>query len=331
MPMMQAIIVTEPGGPEVLQPVTRPIPALRRGEVLINVVSAGVNQADILQRQGKYPPPPGVSVDIPGLEAAGEIMAVDTACTRFRVGDRVMALLPGGGYASHVAAPEGLCLPVPENIALRDAGALPEALFTVWANLFVAACVQPGETVLIHGGASGIGSMAIQMLRVHGAVPIVTAGNAEKCGWCHTIGAALAIDYRAQDFAVAVRDFTQGRGVDVILDMVGGSYLPRNLAVLAEHGRLVMIATQQGVVGELDIRALMRRRAVITGTTIRARPLEEKARLGREIERRIIPWLLRGMVKPLISHYFPINLAAEAHKTLESGTHRGKIILEIAA
>lgn len=331
MAMMQAIIITAPGGPEVLQLVERPQPVLRTGEVLIRVESAGINRADLLQRQGKYPAPAGAPADIPGLEAAGEIIAVDSACSRFRVGDRVMALLPGGGYATHVAVPDSVCLPVPASVAMRDAGTLPEALFTVWANLFVAARVQPGETVLIHGGSSGIGSMAIQMLRAHGAVPIVTAGGAEKCAWCRTAGAEYAIDYQAGDFSAEVRDITQGRGVNVILDMVGGSYLPQNMRILADYGRLVWIAVPQGVTGELDIRTVMRRRAQITGTTLRARSDAEKARLAREIERRVLPWLTRSLVKPLISHYFPINLAAEAHKTMESGQHRGKIALEIAA
>jgi NADPH2:quinone reductase len=331
MPKMQAVIITTPGAAEVLQLAERPMPVLTHGAVLIRVVSAGINRADIMQRQGKYPPPTGTPADIPGLEVAGEIVAVDRACVRFRVGDKVMTLLPGGGYATYVAAPESGCLLMPRNIALRDAGGLPEALFTVWANLFVAAQVQPGETVLIHGGASGIGSMAIQLLRSHGAIPIVTAGDAEKCAWCRDIGAEYAINYRTQDFSAAVLEHTRGRGVDVILDMVGGSYLPRNLEILAEHGRLVWIATQHGVIGEIDIRAVMRRRALITGTTLRARSVTEKARLAREIERRVLPWLAQGLVKPLISHYFPIISAAEAHKMLESGHHRGKIALEIAA
>lgn len=331
MPKMQAVIITTPGAAEVLQLAERPIPALQPGAVLIRVVSAGVNRADILQRQGKYPPPAGTPADIPGLEISGEIIAVDKACVRFRVGDQVMTLLPGGGYATYVAAPESGCLPVPKNIALRDAGALPEALTTVWANLFVAARVQPGETVLVHGGASGIGSMAIQLLRAYGAIPIVTAGDAGKCAWCRDVGAEYAIDYHTDDFSAAVQEYTRGRGVDVILDMVGGSYLPRNIEILAEFGRLVWISTQQGVTGEIDIRSVMRRRAVITGTTLRARSEAEKARLAREIERRVLPWLVCGLVKPLINHYFPINSATEAHKMLESGQHRGKITLEIAA
>ncbi|MGB4101608.1 MAG: NAD(P)H-quinone oxidoreductase [Alphaproteobacteria bacterium] len=331
MPMMQAIMIAEPGGAAVLQPVSRPIPVPQPGEVLIKAVSAGVNRADILQRQGKYPPPPGASPDIPGLEVAGKVIACDPACIRFRPGDRVMALLQGGGYATHVAAPESVCMPVPDHIALRDAGALPEALFTVWANLFVAGQLRPGETVLIQGGSSGIGSMAVQMVLAHGAVPLVTAGNADKRDWCRAHGAALAIDYSAEDFVAAVQDFTQGRGVDVILDVVGGSYLPRHLSILAAQGRLVTIATQQGWSGELDLRAIMHRRAVITGSTLRARPVAEKARLAREIERRVLPWMACGAVKSLISHYFPINLVAEAHKTMESGMHRGKIALDITA
>lgn len=305
-----------------------PVPAA--DAVLIQVAAAGVNRADLLQRQGKYPPPAEASPDIPGLEVSGTIIAVGADCVRYRVGDTVMALLPGGGYAEQVAVPEALCLPIPAGVSLRDAAALPEALFTVWANLFVAAQVRSGETVLVHGGASGIGSMAIQLLRAQGAVPMVTVGSAEKASWCRSLGAALAINYRETDFSAAVMGATQGRGVNVILDMVGGAYLPRNLASLAPLGRLVWISTQQGVEGMLDIRAVMRRRAVITGTTLRARSLAEKARLAHGVERRLLPWVTQGLVKPLISHFFPLGHAAAAHKMLETGGNHGKVLLEVS-
>ncbi len=326
---MQAVIISAFGDADQLRVVEQPAPTLQPGCVRLKVAAAGINRADILQRLGKYPPPADAPPDRPGLEVSGAVTEVHADCVRYRVGDAVMALLPGGGYAEEVVVPEALCLPIPPGVSLRDAAALPEALFTVWANLFVAARVQPGETVLIHGGTSGIGSMAIQMVRAHGAVPLVTAGGIDKTSWCAALGAALALDYRAQDFVAAVQDFTQGRGVDVILDMVGGDYLPRNLACLAPHGRLVWISTLHGVKGELDIRAVMRQRAVITGTTLRARSLAEKARLAHAVERRVLPWVAQGKIKPLISHCFALNHAAAAHKMLESGDNRGKVLLEV--
>lgn len=327
---MQAISITAFGAAEVLQRVERPAPVLAADAVLIEVAAAGINRADLLQRQGKYPPPAEAPPDIPGLEVSGTIIAVGANCVRYRVGDLVMALLPGGGYAEQVVVAEALCLPIPAGVSLRDAAALPEALFTVWANLFVAAQVRPGETVLVHGGASGIGSMAIQLLRAHGAAPMVTVGNTEKADWCRSLGAALAINYRDADFSAAVMAATQGKGADVILDMVGGAYLPRNLACLAPLGRLVWISTQQGVEGTLDIRAVMRRRAIITGTTLRARSAAEKMRLAHNVERRLLPWVAQGLVKPLISHYFPLEQAAAAHKVLETGANHGKVLLEVS-
>lgn len=327
---MQAVIISAFGDADQLRLTERSAPAMQPGCLRLKVAAAGVNRADILQRLGKYPPPADAPPDVPGLEVSGTVVAAHADCVRYRAGDMVMALLPGGGYAEEVVVPEALCLPVPEGVSLRDAAALPEALFTVWANLFVAAHVQPGETVLVHGGTSGIGSMAIQMLRALGAIPLVTASGAEKAAWCAALGAALAVDYRTQDFVVAVQDFTKGRGVDVLLDMVGGDYLPRNLACLAPAGRLVWISTLQGVKGELDIRAVMRQRAVITGTTLRARTLAEKARLAHALERRVLPWVAQGKVKSLISHYFPLNHAAAAHKMLETGANRGKVLLEVS-
>ena len=328
---MKAIVITQPGAADVLQPAERVAPVPDRGEVLIAVAAAGVNRADLLQRQGKYPPPPGAPPDIPGLEVSGAVAVVGDGCTRYRVGDRVMALLPGGGYAEQVAVPEALCLPIPDNVSLRDAAALPEALFTVWANLFVAAQVRAGEVVLVQGGTSGIGSMAVQMLNAHGAVPVTLAGGADKAAWSRAHGAKLAIDYQAEDFVPAVKNYTGGRGVDIILDMVGGAYLPRHLECLAPRGRLVCIATQQGTIGALDLRTMMRQRALITGTTLRGRSAAEKARLAHAVERRVLPWVAQGLVKPLISHVFPINLAGEAHKVLESGAQRGKVLLEVCS
>lgn len=330
MEKIQAISITAFGAAEVLQLVERPVPMLAPNAVCIQVAAAGVNRADLLQRQGKYPPPAEAPPDIPGLEVSGAIIAVGMDCVRYRVGDPVMALLPGGGYAEQVAVPEALCLPIPTGVSLRDAAALPEALFTVWANLFVAAQLRAGETVLVHGGASGIGSMAIQLLRAHGAVPLVTVGTEEKAAWCRSLGAALAINHRTADFSAVVMDFTRGKGADVVLDMVGGAYLPRNVACLAPSGRLVWISTQQGVEGTLDIRAVMRRRAVITGTTLRARSLAEKARLAHGVERRLLPWVAHGLVKPLISHRFPLGQASAAHKVLETGANHGKVLLEVS-
>jgi NADPH2:quinone reductase len=326
---MQAVIISSFGDADVLTIAERPVPECALGQLLIKVAAAGVNRADVMQRQGKYPAPADAPPDIAGLEVSGTVVALHPSCVRYRIGDRVMALLSGGGYAEYAVALEDCCLPVPDNISLRDAAALPEALFTVWANLFIAAQVQPGDHVLVHGGTSGIGSMAIQMLRAYGAVLIVTAAGAEKTAWCIQLGAALAIDYQAQDFVAAIADRTQGRGVDVILDMVGGDYLPRNLACLAPQGRLVSISTLQGTKGELDIRTMMRQRAVITGTTLRGRSGREKARLAHAVERQVLPWVTQGKVKPLISHYFSLNNAAAAHKTLESGASRGKVVLEV--
>lgn len=327
---MQTIVISTSGGPEVLQAAERPIPELQPGHVLVRVAAAGINRIDILQRRGKYPPHAGAPQDIPGMEVSGTVEAVHETCLRYRPGDKVMALLTGDGYAEYVAAPEDLCLPIPANIAVRDAAALPEAMFTVWANLFVAACLRPSETVLIHGGASGIGSMAIQMLRAHGAHPIVTARSEQKCKWCVELGAELAVNYQASDFAAAIKDYTQGRGVDVILDMIGGDYLPRNISLLAPRGRLVWIGAQRGVKGEADITRIMQQRLVITGSSLRGRTVAEKSRLAREIERRAMPWLVKKAIKPVIYKVFPLNMAAEAHKTLESGEHHGKILLEVA-
>jgi len=327
---MQAIIIASFGAAEVLTLAERPPPTPQAGELLIRVAAAGVNRADLLQREGKYPPPEGVIADIPGLEVAGTVIATTPGCVRYQVGDRVMALLAGGGYAEYVAVSETICLPIPALLSFREAAALPEAMLTVWANLFIAAHVQPGETVLIHGGTSGIGSMAVQMLRAYGAIPLVTARGAEKTAWCAALGAAQAIDYQTEDFSTKVQQFTHGRGVDVILDMIGGAYLPRNLACLAPQGRLVWIAAQQGSTGTLHIPTLMRQRASLTGTTLRSRSVAEKARLVRAVERSVLPWIGQKSVKPLISHSFALQHAAEAHKVLESGAHRGKVVLEVA-
>lgn len=326
---MQAVIIARPGAAEVLQLAERAAPVPGFGEVRIKVAAAGVNRADLLQREGKYPPPAGAPVDVPGLEVAGTVAETGPGCVRWRVGDRVMALLAGGGYAAEVVAAEGVCLPVPDNIPLREAAGLPEALFTVWANLFVAARLRGGETALVHGGTSGIGSMACQMLRAHGVKVIATAGGAEKAAWCKALGVERVVDYQAEDFVAAVKAFTGGKGVDAVLDMVGGDYLARHLACLGMRGRLVWIAAQRGVKGELDIRAVMQTRAVLTGAVLRGRSLGEKTRLAHMIERRALPWLADGLVKPLISHFFPIKQAAEGHKVLESGLNRGKVVLEV--
>lgn len=296
----------------------RPRPEPGAGEVLIRVAAAGVNRADLLQKQGKYPPPPGAS-DVPGLEVSGHIV---------ETGERVCALLAGGGYAEYVAAPRALCLPVPEGMALPLAAALPEAVFTVWKNLFVLGGLRAGQTALIHGGASGIGTMAIAMVRAFGARALVTAGGAEKCAVCRALGADLAVDYKAEDFVAAIQDFTGGRGVEVVLDMVGGDYIARDLEVLAYGGRHVSIAWQGGVKAEIPVPVLMKKNLILTGSTLRDRPLAEKAALADEIRAKVWPRVRDGALTPRIFRSFPLAQAEEALALLESGGVIGKLILE---
>lgn len=307
-----------------------PTPEPQTGEILVKVMAAGVNRADLMQRQGKYPPPAGAS-DILGLEVSGEVAALGANTSRWKIGDKVCALLSGGGYAEWVNVPEAHCLPVPANLPLRDAAALPETITTVWANLFEAGGLQSGETALVHGGSSGIGTTAIQMAKLFGAKIIVTVANDEKAEACRQLGADLVINYNRQDFVEAVSTFTNGQGANVVLDMVAGDYINRNLAAMAPFGRHVSIATQQGRVAPVDFRLVMQKRLTITGSTLRGRSISEKARLMAEIEQKVWPRVASGQFKPLIYQAYPIKNAPEAHKMMESGAHIGKILLEVAA
>jgi NADPH:quinone reductase len=326
---MHAIICSSFGAPEVMQWTERPVPQPADNEVLIKVAAAGVNRADTMQRQGKYPPPPGAS-DIMGMEVSGEILALGTKASRWKIGDKVCALLAAGGYAEYAVAPEGQCLPVPSNISMTEAAVLPEALITVWANLFESGALKPGETALVHGGSSGIGTTAIQMVKLFGAKIFVTVGTNEKAEACKKLGADLVINYKTEDFVTVIERATNKRGVDVVLDMVGGDYIARNLLALAPLGRHVSIATQQGKPSTIDMRLVMQKRLTITGSTLRSRSGGEKARLVHEIEKQVWPWVVSDALKPLIHHAYPIKNVAEAHKMMESSAHIGKIALEVA-
>jgi len=297
-------------------------------EVLIKIYAAGVNRADILQRQGKYPPPPGSS-DIIGMEVSGEVVVVGKDVRRWKVGDKVCALLSGGGYAEYARVSEDHCLPVPLGLSMLEAAALPEALMTVWANIFEAGALQANETTLVHGGSSGIGTIAIQMVKLLGSKIFVTVGNEDKAEACRQLGADFVINYNKEDFVEALRRQTLGQGVDVILDMVGGDYLGRNLSILRPQGRHVSIAFQSGRMASVDLFEIMRKRLVLTGSTLRSRVKEEKTRLIREIETKIWPFVALRKLKPLIYRVFPIKDTAEAHKVMESGVHIGKIVLEV--
>ena len=322
---MRAIEIAGHGGPEVLRVVRRPVPELREGDVLIRVAGAGVNRPDIMQRMGKYPPPPGAS-DSPGLEVSGEVH--DTAGdTRFRQGDSVCALVAGGGYAEFCAAPAAQCLPVPDAISLVHAGAIPETFFTVWTNLFQRAGLTRGETVLIHGGSSGIGTTAIQLAHAFGATVLATAGSADRAHACVDLGAAGAIDYKTEDFVSFVRDATGGRGVDVVLDIIGGEYLPRNIECLALNGRLVQIGLIGGSRASIDLRPVLQKRLTITASVLRARTVEEKGAIARDLEAHVWPLLSRGELRPVVHAEFPLERAADAHRELEAGRVFGKAVL----
>ncbi|HZG08963.1 MAG TPA: NAD(P)H-quinone oxidoreductase [Allosphingosinicella sp.] len=319
---MLVIDPAAPGGPEVLQPVERPVPVPGPGELLIRVEAAGVNRPDVMQRLGLYPPPPGAP-SVPGLEIAGEVVAGDGA----RPGERVCALVAGGGYAEYCLAPAAQCLPVPRGFSMIEAAALPETFFTVWTNLFQRGGAQAGDTILVHGGTSGIGTTAILLGKLFGLTTIITAGNAEKCARALEIGAAHAVNYRAQDFVEEVKRLTGGRGVDIVLDMIGGDYLPRNLLCLAEEGRHVSIAVQRGARAELPIWQMMARRLTLTGSTLRARDAAFKAALAAELRREVWPHLDSGTIRPVIDSTFPLARAADAHRRMEEGRHVGKIVL----
>ena len=323
---MRVIETTAPGGPEVLAVGRRPTPAPGPGEVLIRVAAAGVNRADVMQRRGRYPPPPGAS-DVLGLEVSGAVAAVGREVSGWSVGDPVCALLAGGGYAEYCAAPAPQCLPVPAGIATEDAAALPEAAMTVWTNVFDRAALQPGETLLVHGGSSGIGTMAIQLASAFGSRALATAGSDEKCAACTALGAETAVNYRETDFVEAVRAATGGRGADVVLDMVGRQYLQRNLDALATEGRLVVIGLMSGTSAELDLAALMSRRLTVTGSTLRARSIQQKGAVATAVRERVWPLVETGRVRPVVHRRFPLSQAAEAHRLMESSAHIGKLLL----
>lgn len=325
---MRAIEIKQFGGPEVLQACERPVPELKAGEVLIKVHAAGVNRPDVFQRTGNYPVPPGAS-DLPGLEVAGEIVAGDLGDSGFKLGDLVCALVQGGGYAEFCAAPLAQCLPVPKGLSALEAAALPENYFTVWSNVFDRGQLSGEETLLVQGGSSGIGVTAIQIARALGHRVFVTAGSADKCRACEELGAERAINYKTEDFEAVVKELTGGKGVDVILDMVGGDYLPREIKSLADDGRLVFIAQLGGSKGELDMGQVMRRRLTITGSTLRPRPVAFKAAIAAKLRQHVWPLIEAGKIKPVIHHRFPLEQAAQAHAMMESSAHIGKIMLEL--
>lgn len=324
--MMTAIEISAPGAPDVLKPVSRPVPVPGDGEILIKVAAAGINRPDVLQRKGAYPPPPGAS-DLPGLEVAGTVAAVGPGVTRFKTGDTVMALLAGGGYAEYAVAPVPQCLAVPANLFMTEAAAIPETFFTVWTNVFGRGGLKTGETILIHGGASGIGTTAIQLARAFGARVIATAGTAEKCAACERLGAS-AINYKTEDFVARVQALVPG-GLDVILDMVGGDYVARNLSLLKIEGKLVQIAFLKTPKVELDLSQVMRRRLWLTGSTLRPRSVAEKGEIAAELERHVLPLLAAGRVKPVVFKTFALRDAAQGHALMEADAHIGKIVLTV--
>ena len=325
---MNAVEIREPGPPQVLRAVERTVPEPGAGEVLIRVAAAGVNRADVLQRKGLYPPPAGVT-DIPGLEVAGEVVHLGPDVREPHEGARVCALVAGGGYAQYLAAPAVQCLPVPAQLSLEEAAALPETFFTVWLNVFERARLQRGETLLVHGGASGIGTTAILLGKAFDARVIVTAGSAQKCAACRELGADLAINYREGDFVEATLRATDGRGADVILDMVGGDYLARNVAAAALEGRIALIATQGGTQAQLDLRPLMAKRLTISASTLRSQPVQNKGRLARAVRENVWPLFASRGLKPVIHARFPLPDAALAHQLMESDLHIGKIVLVV--
>jgi putative PIG3 family NAD(P)H quinone oxidoreductase len=326
---MRFINISEHGGPEVMKIKKGEAPDPAKGEVLIRVHAAGVNRPDVMQRQGLYPPPPGAS-PILGLEVSGEVVAIGNDVSAWSVSDRVCALTNGGGYAEYVAVPAGQCLPVPVELPMEEAAALPETFFTVWANVFDRARLKPGERCLVHGGSSGIGTTAIQMARALGSKVFTTAGSAEKCAACQRLGADVAVNYTEQDYVKVINEATDGQGVDVILDMVGGDYVPRNLELAAMDGRIVSISFLKGSLVEIDMMQVLRKRLIITGSTLRPRTAEAKAGIAERLRAQIWPLIESKEIKPLIAARFPLADAAESHKLMESSKHIGKIILRVA-
>jgi len=324
---MKAIVITQPGGPDVLQLAERPVPAYSSTEVLIKVQAAGINRPDVYQRKGNYPPPQGAPIDIPGLEIAGVIEAVGSEVTRWKVGDEICALVMGGGYAEYCNVPEGQCLPVPGNLTFEEAASLPETFFTVWSNVFDRGQLKGDETLLVHGGSSGIGVAAIQMARALGHKVYVTAGSEDKCRICEDLGAAKAINYKTENFPEVVKQLTDGNGVDVILDMIGGDYTAGNLASLAGEGRLVLINAMNGKDVQVDLSVVMRKRLNITGSMLRSRDVAFKTAIARNLEKNIWPLLASGQIKPIVYKIFPAENAPDAHRLMESSQHTGKIVI----
>ncbi|MGN8071233.1 NAD(P)H-quinone oxidoreductase [Mucilaginibacter sp. 22184] len=327
---MKAVVITHPGAPSVLQIAERPKPGCGTNEVLVKVMAAGVNRPDVKQREGKYPPPAGVVKDIPGLEIAGTVVEIGTEVTQWKIGDNVCALVTGGGYAEYCNAPEGQCLPVPEGLSFIEAASLPETFFTVWSNVFDRGNLKGNETLLVHGGSSGIGVTAIQMTKALGHQVYVTAGSDEKCRFCEQLGAAKAINYKTESFADVIKQLTNDKGVDVILDMIGGDYTPGNIQSLTVEGRLVMINTMKGKDAQVDLAQVMMKRLVITGSTLRARDVAFKAAIAQNLQKNIWPLLASGQIKPVIYKVFKAEEAAQAHELMESSKHTGKIVLSFA-
>jgi NADPH2:quinone reductase len=325
---MTAIAIRAPGGPEVLVPEERPVAAPGEGEILVKVTAAGVNRPDVMQRQGLYPPPPGAS-DIPGLEIAGEVAALGPGATRFKTGDKVTALVAGGGYAEYCPVHETNALPAPASLLLIEAAAIPETFFTVWHNVFERGRLKNGETLLVHGGSSGIGTTAIQLAKAFGARVIATAGSAEKCEACRKLGADVAVNYRSEDFVAATKTATGGKGADVILDMVGGDYIARNYEAAGVDGRIVQIAFQGSSRANVDFLRIMLKRLTHTGSTLRARAVADKAAIARALETNVWPLIVAGKIKPVIYRTFPLREAAAAHALMETSTHIGKIVLTV--
>ena len=325
---MRAIEISEPGGPEVLLPVTRPVPAPSAEDILIKIVAAGVNRPDALQRAGAYAPPPDAS-DLPGLECAGEVVSVGAGVSRWAIGDKVCALLPGGGYAEYATTHQDHALPVPAGLSMVEAAALPETFFTVWTNVFERGCLEAGEVFLVHGGTSGIGTTAIQLAKAMGARVFATAGSAEKCAKCVELGAELAINYNDDDYVEVVKAATNGRGVDLILDMVGGTYIARNIRALAMDGRLAMIAFLGGPKAEINFAQIMTKRITVTGSTLRPRSVQDKAVIAEALREIVWPMIEAGQIAPVIDSTFPLDQAADAHRRIESSGHIGKIVLEV--
>ena len=325
---MTAIAIRAPGGPEVLVPEERPVPQPGAGEVLVEVTAAGVNRPDVMQRQGLYPPPPGAS-EIPGLEIAGEVVALGSGATRYKIGDKVAALVAGGGYAEYCPVHETNALPAPPTLSLIEAAAIPETFFTVWHNAFERGRLKSGETLLVHGGTSGIGTTAIQLAKAFGARVITTAGSAEKCEACRKLGADVAVNYRTEDFVAATKTATGGKGAELILDMVGGDYIERNYEAAGVEGRIVQIAFQGSPKANVNFLRIMLKRLTHTGSTLRARSVADKAAIARTIEANVWPLIAAGKVKPVIYRTFPLREASAAHALMETSTHIGKIVLAV--